>query len=93
MRFPLYGTVTNGNGQVMEGATVTIYDGETDVLATIYDSYSGGSVIAGSVVEADSSGWWQVFVDDANYISGDIFKIITASANLGTITRDWITAF
>jgi hypothetical protein len=97
MRYSLWGHVVDGNGSVIEGAKVTIYEAGTTTLATIYEEQSGGSVISGSLVIADSKGFWQVFIDDADYLSGDMFKVVTESPSGGSIygtqTIDYVHAF
>ena len=98
MRYSLWGHVVDGNGAVIEGAQVTIYEAGTTTLATIYEAKTGGSAITGSVATADTKGFWQVYLDDADYLSGDQFKVMTqspsgASSVYGDQTIDDVQGF
>ncbi|MFZ3043875.1 MAG: hypothetical protein WA058_02075 [Minisyncoccia bacterium] len=78
--------VSDQNGRAIEGATVTVYawNGSDWTLATIYDAYTGGSVIAGSVVTTDAEGAYLFFVSDSDYPLTTSFKLVVSKENYDT---------
>jgi hypothetical protein len=72
-RYSLQGVISDGNGAVVEGATVLIYLADTTTIPTMYTLKSGGSVVTSATT--DAKGYWLVYVDDSDYPLITLFDI------------------
>ena len=90
-RYPYQDTVRDGAGRIIADATVTVYDADTTNVATMYDAKSGGSVITS--ITTNSSGYFIFYVDDGDYLSGDLFDIIVSKAGYDDQTYPDILVF
>lgn len=86
MRGVLTGVAQDGNGAIIAGATVTIFDADTTDTSTVYDAKTGGSVISGAAVTADDNGFWVAYVDFVNYAFNVLFDIVYSKSGYGSIT-------
>ena len=77
-RYPYTEVVRDGNGVVVNGASVTVYLAGTTTLATIYSASSGGVAITGSAVTTDSAGAFTFWVDASDHPTSQLFKFAIA---------------
>ena len=57
----------DGKGNVVSGASITVYLAGTTTKATIYTTFTGGSADADSVVTTGSDGTYAFYVDEDDY--------------------------
>lgn len=76
LRFPFQGTMTDQQGHVIAGGTVTVYLTGTTTLAEIFAAETGGSAISGSVVTSDSNGAFKFWIDNTTYASTQRFRLV-----------------
>jgi hypothetical protein len=72
-RYSLFGTLQDGNGAAVSGATVTIYLADTTTVPTMYSLKSGGTTVTSATT--DAKGYWIVYVDDGDYPLVTLFDI------------------
>lgn len=83
-RFPVNEAYTDGSGGIVVGGTVVIYEflssnpDNPTVVATFYENKTGGSAVTS--VTTDSNGAYEVWLDNANYDSDQIFTLITSKS-------------
>lgn len=82
--------VQDRNGNVLSGATVTVYLANSTTLASIYSAISGGTAITGSAVTSDSAGKYTFYIDDSEYPPNQRFKIIASMTGYASQTDDYI---
>jgi len=85
-RYAYQGHATDGNGRVIDSATVTCYLADTTTAAVIYAAKSGGSALSGAVVTADSSGYFIFYVDTDDYANTDLFDVVISKTNFTSKT-------
>ena len=79
MRYPIFGVV-------LPSSNVTVYNDDGVTPATIYAAASGGSALAGGIVQANSLGSVIFYVDDGDY---PIVSYFVISADGQTLTGIW----
>jgi hypothetical protein len=75
-------TITNLQGDVLEGAQITVRDQETDALATIFANQSGGSALANPFL-TDAQGVARFFAEPGFY------KVTAFKDGFGTAEFIW----
>ena len=88
--YKLHGWVDDGNGTVIADATVNVYLAGGTTAITCYDTYSATGLITGSVLTTDSTGDWECFVKDSDYVSGTRFKTVATKTGYITKTKDYL---
>jgi hypothetical protein len=72
-RYSLQGVVSDGNGAVVSGATISVTLADTNSTPTMYSLKSGGTVVTSATT--DSKGYWIVYMDDSDYPLITLFDI------------------
>ena len=72
-RYSLFGTIQDGNGAAVSGATISFALADTSTTPTLYSLKSGGTVVTSATT--DSKGYWIVYVDDSDYPLVTMFDI------------------
>jgi len=94
-----YGSVLrDGNGCILESATVSVYLAGTTTAASIYTASSGGTAV--NSVTTDTDGSFEFYVDESDYGYGQLFKLTgsltgyTALSidNVEVIKPNWTTS-
>lgn len=76
------------NGLGVAAGDITVYLAGTTTLATIYTVSSGGSADSDSIVQSDSTGHYLFYIDETDYRSTQLFKIVLSKAEFVTVTYD-----
>ncbi|GAG32303.1 unnamed protein product, partial [marine sediment metagenome] len=84
---PFSSTLTDQQGSVLAGGTVTVYESGTTTAATIYDA-DGGSVISGSVVTSGTDGSFIFWIDDTEYAVTKRFRVVLGGTGFTSRTID-----
>ncbi len=84
-------TVQDEFGNVLSGATTTVYLANTTTLATIYSVVTGGSAVSGSVVQTDSAGKYYFYIDDSDYTNTQRFKVSISKTGHTSQVFDYIS--
>ena len=90
-RYPYQDVVRDGAGRIIASATVAVYDADTTDVSTMYDAKSGGNVITS--ITTDSAGYFIFYIDDTDYLSGDLFDVTITKSGYGTQTYPDILVF
>jgi len=90
-RYPYQDTVRDGAGRIIASATVNVYDADTTDVATMYDAKSGGNVITS--ITTNSSGYFIFYIDDTDYVSGDLFDVAVSKSGYNGQTYPDILVF
>lgn len=84
------GHFQDGTGRAVSSGSITVYLAGTTTLATIYPQRDSGEASAtadsDSVVSSSSSGQFSFYVDDADYMPGQKFKITLSKTGYTTST-------
>jgi len=92
-RYSYQGFTTDGTGRAIAEASILVNEAGS-TAATIYTTYTGGSADADSTITSDEdTGYFQFFVSDADYSTGDAFDIIISKTNYNTTTMEDVTIF
>ena len=78
-------------GAVIGSATVTVYKAGGSVLATCYADTTTATPLTGSQTTTTSSGYFEFYVDGADYSSTQKFKIVISKAGYSDITYDQLS--
>jgi hypothetical protein len=79
------GWSADGNGKIIQSATVTITLADTSTPPTaLYEAKTGGSAITTGVITTDSTGFGVAYLDDADYPIGTEVDITISKANFTT---------
>jgi len=78
----------DGNGRVIQGGTVTVYLSGTTTLATIYDSATATTALAGSTVTTAIDGLYTFYWSNFDYNYDQEFKLVFSKSNYVTSTYD-----
>ncbi len=84
---------TDGLGNVVQSGTVTVLNGGTSTASTIYAAESGGSALSGGVVTTDSAGFFEFWVDTADYSAGNRFDITLSKTGFNSQTYSDVVVF
>ena len=90
-RYPYQDTVRDGAGRIIASATVTVVDADTSNTSTMYDAKTGGSVITS--ITTNSRGYFIFYLDDSDYLSGDLFDLAVTKTGYDTQTYPDILVF
>jgi hypothetical protein len=89
-RHKYQGTAQDATGRVIASASYTVYLSDGTTLATIYSAVSGGTAAVGSVVQSDSNGEFEFFVDDSEYTPSQLFQIVMSKLGYTTVTWEYV---
>ena len=89
--YRLWGDVRDGEGRVIASATVNLYLAGTTTTLTCYDTYAATGAVTGSALTSSSSGKWECYVKDSDYVSGTQFKVASSKTGYATDTDDYVT--
>jgi len=90
-RYKYQSHLRDGNGKVISGGTVSVYNAGTPDAATIYEASAGGASV--SSVTTDSTGYFYFWLDDGDYTTGDRIKLICTKTGFLGQTYDEIWVF
>lgn len=96
MRYIYQGVFKDGNGVVVGSdwsPRVTVYLAGTTTLATIYTASSGGSADSDSIIAPDNSGFFSFYIDEADYLHSQLFKITLTATNFESKSYDNLQIF
>lgn len=82
--------VRETDGDVLSGATVTVYKAGGLILAVCYADRTTTTPLSGSQTTTDSSGFFLFYVDSKDYANTQKFKIIISKTGYASITYDEI---
>jgi hypothetical protein len=82
------GVARDGAGNIIGGATISVYLAGTTTAATIYSAYSGGT--STSYVTSGTDGAFTFYADYADYTMLQKFKIVIAKSGFTPKTIDYI---
>jgi len=68
-------TLTDQQGHVVVGGSITVYLTGTLTAATIYSASSGGSAVTGSKVTSGSDGSYSFWIDESDYGVDQLFRV------------------
>jgi len=85
-RFIKQGVARDGAGNVIAGATISVYEAGTTTVANIYATASGGTAV--NSVESGTDGSFSFYVDDGDYARTQKFKIVLSKSNYTSQTWD-----
>lgn len=91
-RYIYQGTTKDGNGKVVDSATVSVFLNGTTTAADVYAASSGGSAVA-SVTSDSTDGSFLFYVDDGDYAVTQRFKITISKTNYTTKSYDDIVIY
>lgn len=90
MRYKYQSFATDGNGSVIQEATINIYLAGSTTAASVYAASSGGTAV--NSVESDSNGyfyfWVEGYDDGVGYTGEQLFKLIVSKTHFGNKTLD-----
>ena len=90
-RYKYQGVAKDGNGKVIQSATVAVYEAGTTTAADVYTANSGGSAV--NSVSGDASGFFYFWVDTADYARTQQFKIVVSKTRFINSTYDDLVIF
>lgn len=68
--------VADASGNVQDSANVSVFEEDGITPATVYDVITGGVAIdTDPQVQTDSNGYFEFWIDDADYSLGDLFVV------------------
>ncbi|MCR4286881.1 MAG: hypothetical protein NUW09_02580, partial [Deltaproteobacteria bacterium] len=79
------------SGVSISSATVTVYKVGGSTLATCYADTTTATPLVGSQTTTTSSGYFEFYIDSADYRSTQKFKIVIAKAGYSDITYDQLS--
>ncbi len=88
MRYKYQGVTKNGNGKVLQSATIAVYEAGGTTAADVYTANSGGTAV--NSVTSDTSGFFYFWVDSGDYAGAQGFKLVISKANFASSTYDYI---
>ena len=91
MRYKYQGVAKDGNGRVIQSATVSVYKAGGTTVASVYTAESGGSAV--NFVTSDTSGYFYFWVDETDYLNTQRFKIVISKTSFMSKTYDNIDIF
>lgn len=74
-------------------ATVTVYLAGTVTTATCYANTTTGTALASSQTTTNSAGYFEFFVDSADYANTQKFKIVISKTGYPDVTYDYLNIF
>ena len=77
-RFIKQGVARDGAGNVIDEATISVYEAATTTVASVYAASSGGTAV--NSVESDTDGSFSFYVDDGDYARTQKFKIVLSKS-------------
>ena len=86
-RYIKQGTIRDGLGNVISGATVYVYLGGTTTAASVYTAVSGGTAV--NSVETDTDGSFSFYVDTSDYDRDQSFKLVISKPGYTSQTWDY----
>lgn len=86
-RYIKQGTIRDGLGNVISGATVYVYLGGTTTAASVYAAVSGGTAV--NSVETDTDGSFSFYVDTDDYDRDQSFKLVISKTGYTSQTWDY----
>ena len=86
-RYIKQGTIRDGLGNVISGATVYVYLGGTTTAASVYAAVSGGTAV--NSVETDTDGSFSFYVDTSDYDRDQSFKLVISKTGYTSQTWDY----
>ncbi len=89
--FRLHGHCIDGNGTVIAGATVSLFEAGTTTTITCYEEIAATTLVTDSELTTDTAGDWECFVKDSDYVSGTQFKSVATKTRYITKTQDYVT--
>lgn len=92
MRFPFQGVTQDGNGKVMQGATVSTFLTGTTTAADVYAASSGGTAV-NSVTSDSVDGTFVFWVDESDHVLNQRFRVTISLARFTTQIVDDIPIF
>jgi len=90
-RYKYQGVAKDGNGKVIQSATIAVYEARTTTPADVYTTSSGGSAV--DSVSGDTSGFFYFWVDTADYARTQQFKIVVSKTRFANSTYDDLVIF
>lgn len=78
-------------GVAISGATVTVYKAGGSVLATCYADITTATPLVGSQTTTTSSGYFEFYLDAADYRPTQKFKIVISKAGYADVTYDQLS--
>lgn len=75
-------------GAVIASATVTVYLAGTTTAATCYADTTTGTPLASSQTTTSASGYFEFFIDNADYASTQRFKLVISKTGYTDVTYD-----
>ena len=91
MRYKYQGVTKNGDGKVLQSATISVYEAGTTTEADVYTASSGGSAV--NSVSGDTGGFFEFWVDTADYARTKQFKIVITQTGFASSTYDDLLIF
>ncbi len=92
MRYIGQGTYKDGEGHPVTSGTVNVYLAGTSTPASVYTALTGGTAV-NSVTTDSENGSFKFYVDDADYVPTQRFRIILSKTNFISIGYDYIKLF
>ena len=89
-RYYYCGYARDGNGNILSGATITLYLTDRVTVATFYGTLAGGVVTS---VASDSAGFFELYVDDTDYYQSQKFALGLSKTGYTTKIVDIIKIF
>jgi hypothetical protein len=86
MRRKYSATVRDRHGNIVAGASVSVFLAGTVTPASIYTTLEGTTAVSGTV--SDEAGRYIFYVDTFDYDGDQTFKIICSKGTMTTITHD-----
>ena len=80
------GVARDNYGNVLAASSVTVKVQSTGGLATIYTTQSGATPATGSIVTADSTGAFELWLDSHDYALGTVFQFVVSKSGYTTQT-------
>src|SRR3990167_4387068 len=74
-------------------ATVTVYLAGTVTAATCYADTTTATALANSQTTTNSSGYFEFYIDSANYANTQKFKIVISKTGYPDVTYDYLNIF
>lgn len=88
MRFVYQKNFLDQAGNVVSNGQATVFNANSTVLATIYSSSGSTGTVAGSVINTGTDGFFNFWIDTADYSVGNKFKITLSKTNFTAKTYD-----
>jgi len=91
MRTQYYGFAKDGNGKVINEATISVFLAGGTTVASIYAAATGGTAV--NSVASGSDGKYSFFVDDGDYFHSQKFKLTISKSGYQSYTIDNVSIF